>query len=310
MPAEKQTQESSERQQDAKMRAFGLGHGGLTVEPESSEEEEKKPEEQVEGESDEPENKADASPEKAASGETESEEEKPEPKAKPAEEQKPDPKVEAAEKAKQEAEQRERKLQGRLDRQEHLHSQEVQALYQQFESLKQSIVKSNGDDGVKADDLVDKKTVERLIQDAVGKATATGSKSMGPTNEQMRYIQLHPEYDEVIKFGNETNYFKDQNLTAIPTDAVGLFLATQNKRLTTQIEKMQKDHKSALDKALAAERKKIETRGKVPPTGGGGSRKGDDNSSVVEELTATERMFTRYFDKHAGGKSRVVQVKR
>lgn len=302
MAAKQAVQQSSDRN-DARMRSFGLGHGGLTVEPVNTE--------QGEGESDEPVEQADASSGAVASGETKSDESKGEGE-KPKKDKEPDTAVEAAKKEKQEAVERERKLQSRLDRQEHLHQQEVKALYQQFEALKESIHKQsdNGDDGLKAGDLVDKQTVDRMVRDAIAKQAPKQAKSTGLTPEQNRYIQLHPDHEEVIKFGTENNLMNDPGIAAIPTDAVGLYHAIQNKRLMAKLESIEKEHKAELEKALAADRKNKDTRGRVPPTGGTGARKGASSDVGVDELTATERMFKTYFDKHAGGSMKVSQVRR
>lgn len=290
---------------DATVRAFGLGHSGLTVSEGKPEKESEQTEERESEEANEP----DASQSETVAKES-TQEESEEAEGEDADRKKAEPKVEDADKRAKEAEQRERKLQSRLDKQTALYERQVREIQEQFERFKTTVQQRTVDDGLKPDDLVDKKTVERLVREAMGQSTPQ-QKTNGPTFDQQRHIEAHPDYDDVNAYWAQIKD-SDQSIASIPTDLVGAFYAIQAKRLQATVEKMQKDQKAEIDKAIAAERKKLGSRPKIPPTGGNGNRREKDSGSdrVVEEMTATERMFANFFDKKAGGKTRVVQVQR
>ena len=173
------------------------------------------------------------------------------------------------------AEKQRREFQGKYDSEKSRNDQMQQQFQQilvEFNKLKNQNEGNNepailGDD----DDLVTVADLKKLKTESGDSEASKQIKQIQQAyalqeSQKNQWIQSQPNFKDVQEFINENHLDKDQSITSIPTDSVGLYMVVQKTMLEKENAKLRAQNKKL---SVGTNRKK----GKVPPTTGKGSAK-------------------------------------
>jgi len=133
----------------------------------------------------------------------------------------------------------------------------------------------------------------------------------GKAAEQRKnWVASRPDIQGVVKFMNENGLFdEDSSLSDMPTDEIGLYHAAKAMMLESEVKASRDTVKKEVEKALAAERKKLGSRKPVPPTGGTGAPQTSRSAGESLEPLPGENQYLNFF-KGIGMPARVESARR